>query len=422
MMDASILSLSTMNRRQFLVQSSAALAAASFIPALVAASPRPGRILLRSAWQTVNIGDIGHTPGILRLLEQYLPDAEIRLWPSSVGDGVEEMLMRRFPKLVILKGPDDIKTAFTECDFFLHGSGSGFVAEKDTARWRAETGKPYGIYGISVPAASAGAREIINGASFIYFRDSHSLEIAKQAGVTCPVMEFGPDAAFGVDLRNDAAAIAFLKTSGLEEGNFLCCIPRLRFTPYWKIKKDRAIDEKKNARNEEMKEHDHAPLRAAITAVVRETPLKVLVCPEDETQMEIGKEMLVDKLPDDVKAKVVWREKYWLTDEAVSAYVRSAGLFGLEMHSPIMCVGNGVPAIVCRFLDQTYKGIMWRDIGLGEWLFDMDVEEEVTRIVPTVLALAKDPAAARAKTVKALEFVHQRQREQMAVLKKCLAA
>jgi hypothetical protein len=92
------------------------------------------------------------------------------------------------------------------------------------------------------------------------------------------------------------------------------------------------------------------------------------------------------------------------------------------MHSPIMCVGNGVPAIVCRFVDQTYKGIMWRDIGLGDWLFDMDIEEEVARIVPTVLALAKDPATARAKTAKALEFVHQRQREQMAVLKKCLAA
>jgi hypothetical protein len=132
--------------------------------------------------------------------------------------------------------------------------------------------------------------------------------------------------------------------------------------------------------------------------------------------------MLADKLPEDVKAKVVWREKYWLTDEAVSTYIRSAGLFGLEMHSPIMCIGNGVPAIVCRFVEQTYKGIMWSDIGLGDWLFDMDVDEEVARLVPTVLALAKDPAAARVKTVKAMEFVHQRQREQMAILGKCLTA
>ena len=119
-----------------------------------------------------------------------------------------------------------------------------------------------------------------------------------------------------------------------------------------------AEDHRKDARNEEMKEHDHAPLRAAIVAVARQTRMKVLVCPEDESQVAIGKAMLVDPLPDDVKAKVVWRDRYWLTDEALSTYVRSAGLFGLEMHSPIMCVANGVPAIVGRFQEQTSKGIM----------------------------------------------------------------
>lgn len=63
---------------------------------------------------------------------------------------------------------------------------------------------------------------------------------------------------------------------------------------------------------------------------------------------------------------------YWLTDEAVSTYSRSAGLFGLEMHSPIMCIAQGIPAIFCRFDEQTSKGYMWRDIGPGDWLFDMD--------------------------------------------------
>jgi polysaccharide pyruvyl transferase WcaK-like protein len=199
-------------------------------------------------------------------------------------------------------------------------------------------------------------------------------------------------------------------------------IPRLRYTPYWLIrhKPMTAEDDRKHARNEEMKEHDHAPLRAAISAVVRETPLKVLICPEDESQMAVGKAMLVDQLPDDVKARVVWREKYWLTDEALSTYVRSAGLFGLEMHSPIMCIGNGVPAIVCRFSEQTSKGLMWRDIGLGDWLFDMDNQDDVARIVPTVLALAKDPVAAKAKAAKAREFVEARQRATMSILKQNL--
>ena len=147
-------------------------------------------------------------------------------------------------------------------------------------------------------------------------------------------MEFGPDGAFGADVRHDEKAEAFLKANNLEVGKFLCCIPRLRYTPYWKIKPGVAFDEKKHARNEEMREHDHAPLRECITRVVRETPLKILLCPEDKSQMEVGKQNLYDPLPDDVKSKVVWRADYWLTDEALSTYVRSAGLFGLEMHSP----------------------------------------------------------------------------------------
>jgi hypothetical protein len=229
-------------------------------------------------------------------------------------------------------------------------------------------------------------------------------------------MEFGPDGAFATDLRNDAPAEAFLKANGLEDGKFLCCLSRFRYTPYWKVKKNVAFDETKHARNEAMKEHDHAPLREAIIAVVRETPLKMLLCPEDATQMAIGKEMLYDRLPSDVKQRVVWRENYWLTDEALSTYVRSAGIFGSEMHSPIMGIGNGIPAIVCRFAEQTSKGIMWRDIGLGDWLFDLDVEEEIPRIAPTVLAMAKDPVAARAKAASARAFVEQRQRATMSIL------
>jgi polysaccharide pyruvyl transferase WcaK-like protein len=401
-----------MKRRVFLQTTLAAAMAG----ALRAQDGRPPSILLRSSWQTVNIGDIGHTPGVLALLERHLPDVQVRLWPSNVSGGVEEMLRRRFPRLTIVQGADARQAAFAECDFLLHGSGPSLVAEKDVARWRAETGKPYGIYGITLPTLSDETAGILTGARFVFFRDSVSLRLAKDRGVASPVMEFGPDGAFAADVRNDEAAAAFLQANGLETGKFLCCIPRLRFTPYWLIHKTRPLDEAKHQRSEAMKEHDHAPLREAIEAVVRETDLKILLCPEDQTQMAVGKEMLLDKLPARVKSRVVWRENYWLTDQAISTYVRSAGLFGLEMHSPIMCIGNGVPAIVCRFAEQTSKGFMWRDIGLGDWLFDMDNQDDVRRIVPAVLAMAKDPAAAKARAADARRFVEQRQRETMAIV------
>jgi hypothetical protein len=214
--------------------------------------------------------------------------------------------------------------------------------------------------------------------------------------------------------------MAFLQANGLAVGGFLCCIPRYRSTPYWLIKPGVAFDAAKQKRNDELKEHDHAQLRAAIVAVVRRTKHKVLICPEDRTQMALGKEILFDRLPDDVKPRVVWRPDYWLTDEALSVYVRSAGLFGNEMHSPIMAIGNGIPAIVCRWAEQTSKGTMWKDIGLGEWLFDLDDEAQLPGIVPAVLALAQDPAAAAVKVGQAQAIVRQRQAAAMGALRQAL--
>ena len=104
-------------------------------------------------------------------------------------------------------------------------------------------------------------------------------------------------------------------------------------------------------------------------------------------------------------------------DEALSTYRRSAGLFGHEMHSPIMCIGNGIPAIVCRWAEQTSKGLMWRDIGLCDWLFDLDKEDELARVADTVLAMAKDPEGSKAKAAKARDFVMNRFATSMGVLR-----
>ncbi len=369
------------------------------------ASPgRPPRILLRSSWQTVNIGDIAHTPGVLALLERHLPAAEVTLWPGDVGNGVKDMLQRRFPALRFAQTTAELTDAFARCDFLLHGSGPSLVGADAVERWVKTTGKPYGVFGITVVEASLPERvvRLLSGARFVYFRDSSSLALAKAKGVTSPLMEFGPDGAFAVDLADDARAEALLRRFDLQPGKFLCCLPRYRQTPYWTItRKKAAFDPAKQAMNDRLKDHDHAPHRAAIERLARETDLKVLLCPEDETQMALGKEMILDRLSPTARARCAWKPDFWLTDEAISVYRRSAGLFGNEMHSPIMAIGNGIPALVCRWETQTTKGLMWRDLGLGDWLFDFDQEAEVARLPAAVLAMAKDPAGARAKAATA---------------------
>ena len=382
-------------------------------------------ILIRSSWQTVNIGDIAHTPGVLALCEKYLPEADVRLWASDVGDGVAEMLKERFPNLEIILNSDTaaLAKAFEECDFLLHGSGPYLVADKDVERWIHETGKPYGVYGISLGDSPLidETISILNKAEFVFFRDTVSMEFAKSKGLSSPIVEFGPDGAFACDLRNDSMANTFLRKNGLEDKQFLCVIPKYRKTPYWTIpEKKRAYDSAIDARNQEMKEHDLKPYREAIIALVRTTQMKVLICPEDKTQMALGKEMLYDPLPEDVKQKVVWREQFWLTDEALSVYTKSSGLFGLEQHSPIMCIGNGIPALVGRFEEQSSKGYMWYNIGLSDWFFDSDIPEQMAKLTPTVLRLSNDPewASERANTAK--EFVEKRQKETMMILKHSL--
>ncbi len=421
-----------MQRRTFLQHIAGTAVAAATAEQVWGVDARPPRILLRSSWQVVNIGDIAHTPGVLALLERHLPGAEVRLWAS--GDLTEEvaaMVQRRFPGLQIVTGSlgktgqasnAALQEAIDWCDFLLHGSGPSLVAANDVATFVAHTGKPFGVYGITYGGGTPAQVDLLSRARFVYFRDTVSLAKAKSDGVAAPVMEFAPDGAFACDLRNDTAAEAFLAAQGLEPQQFVCCIPRLRYTPYWLIKPGRALDAQRDARNREMEEHDHAPLRAAIASLARETDLKVLVCPEDMTQMEVGQRLIVTRLPEDVRGRVVWREKFWLTDEALSTYVRSAGLFGLEMHSPIMCIGNGIPAIVCRFEEQTSKGFMWRDIGLGEWLFDADDAERMQEFVPTVLQMATDRAAAAEKVARAQKFVRERQEASLRVLRDAVRA
>lgn len=409
-----------MNRRHFLHSSLAASLAA--IPA-VAEGKRKPRILLRNGWQSQNIGDIAHYMGMMELLQLHQIDAEVRFWSSNMENGADALFQKHFPEVPFFRDKESVARAFEECDFFLHGSSSGFAAWRDARRWHDETGKPFGVMGISLTSADEKLLETLKRAEFVYFRDGVSaqaatviLDVPKP-----PAMGWGPDTAFGiVKLRDEERATAYLKENGLEEGKFLCCIPRYRWTPIWTLHPDREVNETKHARSEEMKEHDHAPHREAIIRLVREAGVKVLITHEDQTQIPLGKEVLYDPLPEDVKKNVVWRDTFWLTDEALSVYVRSLGLFGNEMHSPIMCIANGIPAVVGRWDEQTNKAFMWRDIGLDEWLFTMDDEERIRQIPETVLALAKDPAAAKAKAENARRIVLAKQEEQFATLRTAL--
>jgi polysaccharide pyruvyl transferase WcaK-like protein len=397
-----------LNRRGFIRAAAGAGAAVIATKATAQSRARkPTRILLRSSWQTVNIGDIAHTPGMLALLEKHRPEAAVTLWPSSVDRGVEEILRKRFPRLQIAKSSEERERALQECDFFLHGSGPGLVGIKEMI-WAREMGKPYGVGGVTLNDAEIKEhREVLAGAKFVFLRDSDSLRALKANGIQGPRLEFGPDATFAVDLRDDRAAAALLKQHGMEPGKFLCAIPRLRWTPYWEIHPERKANPERIKVNEEFAEKDHAKLREGISAWVRETKMRVLLTPEMTYAVPLLKALLYDKLPDEVKPQVRFMDRYWLTPEACSVYAQAAAIVSFENHSPIMGIAAGVPSILLRQPTDTRKGQMWRDLKMDDWIFEID-ETTGAQIAQRIVQVGKDLPAARAKARAARAYAQER--------------
>jgi Uncharacterized conserved protein len=423
------------HRRTFLKQAGALAAMPMLAPLISAlgnsAQGKTKTILLRSGWQTVNIGDIAHTFGIMDLIKKYLPDVNVVLWPNELELGVDQMLLQKYPGLKIVNGGVDVVTgkpktdeldqAFLTCDFMLHGSGNYHGPSNALPAWHKYTGKPFGIYGVTIDELDAPLKDLFSKASFVFCRETETLKYLRSLELPIPVQEFGLDATFAMELHNDAKANAYLQEAGLRKGEFICVIPRLRYTPYWQMRNQppNANDSDRYAISLQHKEKDAAKMRAIMKRWITETGFKVLVCPEVTYQVQLGKETLVDPLPDDLKKMVVWRDQYWLTDEAASVYKQSRALVTFEPHSAIIAIMDKIPSIHLKQPTDTRKGQMFRDIGLGEWYFHID-ETPASQVADTLMKIHHHYAGALAKIEKAHKVVRHSQRENFRLIKRAL--
>jgi hypothetical protein len=403
-----------LRRREFLGAAAVALAARG--------AEKP-TIVLRSGWQTVNIGDITHSPGVLAVFEKHIPEADLVWWPVASDRGVEPMMQKRFPKLRIVKGNNaspEVKAALASASLLVHGSAAGMAALQDFQAWRKLSKKPYGYFGVGFTiageAASAAASqpvtELASHAAFFFTRETASLANLK-ATVKGPEVGFAPDGTFSVDLLDEERALAFLRANGLEPGKFICAIPRLRYTPYHRI---RAVNwtpeeiKRRDSVNERFAEEDHAKLREAIVSWVRKTGGKALLCPEMTYQLdEIGR-LLYEPLPEDVKRNAVRRTTFWLPDEASSVYKRAALVLSAECHSPIMAVAHGTPCIYVHQPEDGIKGHMWADVGLGDWCFEVE-KTTGAAIAERVLAIQAGGENSRRKAREAAAYARKIQAE-----------
>ncbi|MFA5191411.1 MAG: polysaccharide pyruvyl transferase family protein [Verrucomicrobiia bacterium] len=416
-------------RRQFIATVTAALGASAY-----AASAKPKTILLQSAWDTVNIGDIGHTPGTLRIIEQHLPDVRVVVWAMRLDERVTAMLRRRFPKVEFLQGSltgkgerdEKLRQAIARADLFIRNSGMG----QDTSfmEFCHKIGKPYGLYGQSYfpnMVEGKGAAEriaLLNGAAFIYCRDNKSLDILRKAGVKPPVLEFGPDGCFGIDVRDEERGLATMKKLGLEDRKFITIQLRTNTA------KLPGVDDKRvpslnplhpSPQQIADDERRAAVYRDLITRWVKRTGFKVLIAPEVKKEMEHNKRLLHDLLPEDIRKHVVNLDYFWNADEAASVFARAHTAVCHEPHSLIIALANGTPVIHTYSEFHSPKCWMFKDIGLPEWLLEFD-STPAARMAETLFAIHDDYPAALAKVKNAMAFVEQRQAETMVVTKRLL--
>ncbi len=402
-------------RRSFLSALTAALGGSIY-----AADGKPKTILLQSAWDTINIGDIGHTPGTLRVIAEHLPGVKVVLWAMKMEERISVMLKARFPKVEILQGnlfkdgENDrrLQEAVKTCDLFVRNSGMG--QDLTFMQFCAKHGRPYGLFGQSyfptmVEGHGASERiELLNKAAFIYTREKKTLNILKNAGVKTPVLEFGPDGCFGIDVRDDKRGLATMTKLGLEDRKFITVQVRTNTPKYPGV--DDPRPEKLNPLYPTPKQIEDDARRSAkyrdlITRWVQTTGGKVLIAPETIKEMGHNKRLIFDPLPSEIQKHVVNLEYFWNADEAASIFARAHTVVCHEPHSPIIALANGTPIIHTYSEFHSPKCWMFQDIGLSDWLLEMD-ETPVEKIAETLFEIEADYSGAQAKVRAAMALVN----------------
>lgn len=403
-----------MERRKFLGQTGLFAALSAAAPKLFANAAAKREIMIVSGWQSLNIGDIAHTVGLIRVFKRFLPNAKITLWKVKPDPAVESMIAGYFPDVKTITtriGKDGglsdnaFADAAKHCDILVHSSGPNLVARRYIQAWRRHTQKPYGVFGITIEKITPEIRDIVENAAFFFTRETASLKILKREKIANPNCAFVPDATFSFDVADTKRAAEFFANADpkLDDGKFVCVVPRLRYTPYWKEgrigypKGEIARREKIMAERWEI---DRAKILKIVEDIFENTDCKVLLCPEMTYQREMCAELF--GLLKSKYAGRIGHRGYWLPDEAAAVYARAAAVVSFECHSPILALRAGTPALYLRQPEDTVKGQMYYDLPLSDWVFEID-ETPADKISATALAILKSPERARGYAAKAIE-------------------
>lgn len=388
-------------------------------------SPKSRRVLLRSSWQDVNIGDVAHSPGLLCALLESAPDAELTLWPVALGEREEELVRRLLPQVAIVRGTltdnghlttPELEEAWNSAEVLVHGSAADVEnRHAEFLHWSRTAGKPHGYAGVTVDPVcpptwgtlselqamaeylppgflDEEAREPLDSAEFIFCRDSISLTYLRRQQIRATSLEFGPDGTFSYDYADRATIDPFLEEMNLRADDFACFVPRLRYAPYARMRGEEPTSEslRREAINAATSRTDLEPLVSAIVTWVRRTRAQAVVVPEMSYVPAYSREQVLPLLPPDVAPHVRILDRFWSLAEASAVYSVSRAVISMECHSPIIASAHAVPTVYLRQPTETVKGHMYNDLGGSDMLIEVcPGAETVTQ--ETVTSIIDDP-------------------------------
>lgn len=388
-------------------------------------SPNSRRVLLRSSWQDVNIGDVAHSPGAMAALLEVDPGAEITLWPVALGAREEALVRRAFPQVAIVRGEctssgelttPELERAWNSADVLVHGSAADVVnRQAEFAHWSRSSGRPHGYAGVTVDLVSPptwgtltelqamaellpegfldeAGREPLDSAEFIFARDSISLTYLRGQRIQAETLEFGPDCTFAYDHADRSTIDPFREELGLGDDDFACFVPRLRYAPYAQMRGEAATPEslRRDAINAATSQADLGAIVAAIVAWVRRTNSIAVVVPEMSYVPAYSRTDLLPLLPPDVAPRVRVLDRFWSLAEASAVYSISRAVISMECHSPIIASAHAVPTVYLRQPTETVKGRMYDDLGGSDLLIEVRPGAEVAAEA-TVVSIIDDP-------------------------------
>lgn len=301
---------------------------------------------------------------------------------AVVNDILEQYSLELIEELRI-KNPAAV-AAFENAGFVYYNSGTtlnyGRLGVKDVWAYTLplamslivarRLGIPYGIGSQSFDALEWPMdllyKKLFADAKFVYCRDTDSLNYLSQRGLLNKFSGYRPDTTFFFNIFDEQWADAFMKKNALQTEQFICVLLRISET------QPAFNDPTGGTVSAERKLEHMRKTKILIEEWIRRTGCKVLICHETRQTLDLARKYLYDILADGAKANCVYLDSFWNSEQAFSIFRRARMIVSMEMHSIIMSINVGTPIIHNPYDECGRKKYMVKDLGLGDYLLDID--------------------------------------------------